>query len=274
MLQGASSLVHGPAGSASMLGNPSTSISAPHVDLHSSSARSFGSLSKVASSGYVTARSSHGGVCFSALDSHATDMATTHDSDNTTSSGRMDDLLVRGTRKGRSGEALHAMDVLDRSLVAVFCGINRPPSATLSGHNFSNRSNRFWTVLHRAGFTDRELQPHEERRLLEYGYGITAVVHRSTRRADELSPQEFKLARASFDAQMRRYAPRAIGFLGKRAYAGMLGVADVDWGPQPTGFAGAMAWVLPNPSGLNRGFTLDALVTAYSDFRRTLTGAG
>jgi TDG/mug DNA glycosylase family protein len=30
-------------------------------------------------------------------------------------------------------------------------------------------------------------------------------------------------------------------------------------------FAGATAWVLPNPSGLNRGFTLDALVGAYAE---------
>jgi len=32
-------------------------------------------------------------------------------------------------------------------------------------------------------------------------------------------------------------------------------------------FGGAPAWVLPNPSGLTRGFSLDALVQAYSAFR-------
>ena len=32
-------------------------------------------------------------------------------------------------------------------------------------------------------------------------------------------------------------------------------------------FAGAMAWTLPNPSGLDRNFTLDELVTSYSEFR-------
>jgi TDG/mug DNA glycosylase family protein len=28
-----------------------------------------------------------------------------------------------------------------------------------------------------------------------------------------------------------------------------------------------MAWVLPNPSGLNRNFTIDALVRAYAELR-------
>lgn len=33
------------------------------------------------------------------------------------------------------------------------------------------------------------------------------------------------------------------------------------------GFADTTAWVLPNPSGLNRGFSLDALVLAYAELR-------
>jgi double-stranded uracil-DNA glycosylase len=97
-----------------------------------------------------------------------------------------------------------------------------------------------------------------------------AVVRRPTRRADEVSPGEFKAARLEFEAKMRRYAPRSIAFLGKRALSAMLGLPRVEWGEFPTGFAGAKAWILPNPSGLNRRFTLDALVDAYSELRRQL----
>jgi len=32
-----------------------------------------------------------------------------------------------------------------------------------------------------------------------------------------------------------------------------------------------MAWILPNPSGRNRTFTLDALVQAYSELRMVLS---
>ena len=158
-------------------------------------------------------------------------------------------------------------DILAKGLGVVFCGINPASTAAIDGHNFSNRSNRFWLVLHLAGFTDVRLEPHDERRLLEYGCGITAVVRRATTKASDVSPEEFRQARRDFEAKMRGYAPRALAFLGKRALSAMTGQPDLDWGRQPAAFAGTMAWVLPNPSGLNRGFPVDALVRAYSELR-------
>jgi TDG/mug DNA glycosylase family protein len=38
---------------------------------------------------------------------------------------------------------------------------------------------------------------------------------------------------------------------------------DVAWGPQPETFGNAAVWVLPNPSGRNRAFSLEQLVEAY-----------
>src|SRR3984957_19360392 len=125
---------------------------------------------------------------------------------------------------GRAGAALanYEPDILAEGLEVVFCGINPATTAAAAGHNFSNGSNRFWTVLHLAGFTDRRLKPHEERELLVYGCGITAVVDRPTRRAEQITATEFVAARPVFEAKMRRYAPRFIAFLGKRAVSAML----------------------------------------------------
>jgi TDG/mug DNA glycosylase family protein len=161
-------------------------------------------------------------------------------------------------------------DVLAQGLDVIFCGINPASSAAADGHNFSNRSNRFWAVLHLAGFTDTRLRPEEERQLLKYGCGITAVVTRPTPTAAEISSEEFRRARSTFEAKMRRCHPRVVAFLGKRALSAMLSEPDIGWGRQPLEFAGATAWVLPNPSGLNRGFTLDALVRAYAELRSAL----
>ena len=66
-------------------------------------------------------------------------------------------------------------DILAGDLDVIFCGLNPATTAATAGHNFSSRSNRFWTVLHFAGFTDVRLQPHEERRLLDYRCGDGAV---------------------------------------------------------------------------------------------------
>jgi TDG/mug DNA glycosylase family protein len=161
-------------------------------------------------------------------------------------------------------------DILTKNLDVVFCGLNPAASAVTDGHNFSNRSNRFWSVLHLAGFTDVRLCPPDERRLLRYGCGITAVVSRPTKSATDVPASEYRSAQPTFEAKIRRYAPRCVAFLGKRALLAMNGTSHLDWGEYRGGFAGTMAWVLPNPSGLNRDFTLDALVEAYSALRAAL----
>jgi G:T/U-mismatch repair DNA glycosylase len=50
--------------------------------------------------------------------------------------------------------------ILAGDLDVIFCGLNPATTAATAGHKFSSRSNRFWTVLHFAGFTDVRLQPH------------------------------------------------------------------------------------------------------------------
>jgi mismatch-specific thymine-DNA glycosylase len=87
-------------------------------------------------------------------------------------------------------------DVLAKGLDVIFCGISPASTAAEAGHNFSSASNRFWRVLHLAGFTPTQLAPENERRLLDYHCGITAVVRRSTARASDVSLGEFKRARS------------------------------------------------------------------------------
>lgn len=70
---------------------------------------------------------------------------------------------------------------------------------------------------------------------------------------------------------MRRYAPHVLAFLGKRAFSVMIRRTDVGWARYPDRFAGSEVWILPNPSGLNRGFTLDGLVAAYAELRHAVT---
>lgn len=158
-------------------------------------------------------------------------------------------------------------DILAERLAVVFCGINPGMMAAAQGHHFAGRSNRFWRTLHLAGFTPQELRPEDDRTLLHYQCGLTAVVDRPTARADQLSQHEFAAAAASFEQKITRYAPRFVAFLGKAAYCALSGQRDVAWGRQPKAFGGAAVWVLPNPSGRNLAFTLDQLVNAYQHLR-------
>jgi TDG/mug DNA glycosylase family protein len=161
-------------------------------------------------------------------------------------------------------------DVLAPGLDVVFCGLNPAATALRDGHNFSSPSNRFWRALHLAGFTPRLLRAEEERRLLDYGCGLTAAVGRATRSAQELSRGDYRLAAPTLESRVEEYAPRFLAFLGKAAYASLSGLPSVEWGPQRAVFGGARVWVLPNPSGLNRAFSLPALVELYAALRKAL----
>jgi TDG/mug DNA glycosylase family protein len=85
-----------------------------------------------------------------------------------------------------------------------------------------------------------------------------------------VSRAEFRAAADAFTRKIERYSPRAVAFLGKAGYAAMLGRPSVPWGRQEETIGGATAWVLPNPSGLNRAFRLEDLVRDYAAFRLAL----
>jgi double-stranded uracil-DNA glycosylase len=166
----------------------------------------------------------------------------------------------------RSNLQAHARglpDVISPSLNVVFCGINPGMRSAAVGLHFANRSNRFWRVLHLAGFTARQLEPEEARLLLNYGCGITSAVARPTVSATDLTRADYIAARPLIERKIAKYKPRYLAFLGKPALSAFLNHRDISWGLQRGAFGGSVVWVLPNPSGLNRAFTIGMLTNAY-----------
>ncbi|HEY4214044.1 MAG TPA: G/U mismatch-specific DNA glycosylase [Steroidobacteraceae bacterium] len=161
-------------------------------------------------------------------------------------------------------------DILAANLSVLFCGLNPGVRAAAAGHHFVGRGNRFWRVLHLAGFTPTQIDPMRDTSILSFGYGLTAVVARPTASADEVSYEEIIAGRRALRRKIERYSPRYVAFLGKAAYAPIGGQHKAFWGRQPETIAAAVAWILPNPSGRNRGFSLAALVEAYGQLRREL----
>lgn len=156
-------------------------------------------------------------------------------------------------------------DILAHGLNVIFCGLNPGVDAAAAGHHFLGRGNRFWPVLHLAGFTPHQLAPENDRSVLTFGLGLTAAVGRATNRADQVETDEFAQSAAALLCKLERYRPQWIAFLGKAAYMAMTGKRQVEWGEQPERFGGARVWILPNPSGLNRSFTKEKLVQAYGE---------
>jgi TDG/mug DNA glycosylase family protein len=162
-------------------------------------------------------------------------------------------------------------DVVAPRLEVLFVGINPGLYSAAVRHHFARPGNRFWPALHRAGFTPRQLSPYEERELLKYGCGVTNIVNRATASAAELPEQELRAGGRRLVAKVRRLRPRVVAVLGVGAYQTTFGRRSVVVGAQPEAFENAAVWVLPNPSGLNAHYQLDAFVKL---FRRLRNAAG
>jgi len=67
-------------------------------------------------------------------------------------------------------------DLITKNLSIIFCGINPGLKSAWDGHHFSGRSNRFWKVLHQAGFTPHQIEPVDDATILDFGYGLTTAV--------------------------------------------------------------------------------------------------
>lgn len=161
-------------------------------------------------------------------------------------------------------------DILAPGLSVVFCGINPGLRAVAGGHHFIGRGNRFWRVLHLAGFTPTQLEPEQDASVIAFGLGLTAVVDRATASADEVTHAELSAGGLALRRKLAHYAPRSVAFLGKAAFAAISATRDVAWGKQPDPIAGAAVWVLPNPSGRNLSFSIEALVHMYAQLRQEL----
>ena len=158
-------------------------------------------------------------------------------------------------------------DVLAPGLDVLFCGINPGLWSAWSGHHFARPGNRFWPALHRGGFTPRQFRPTEQDELLALGLGVTNVVDRGSARADELTAAELRTGGVALAAKVIRYAPRWLAVLGVTAYRDAFDEPKASIGRQERTIGTTRVWVLPNPSGLNAHYTLDALASEFGSLR-------
>lgn len=142
-------------------------------------------------------------------------------------------------------------DLIAPGLTVLFCGINPGLYTAAIGHHFGRPGNRFWPTLFAAGFTDRLLDPSEERELLPLGYGITNVVRRATATADELTTREILAGGKRLIECVKEYSPRYVAVLGIGVYRIAFGKPRAALGLQPDTIGDSRVWVLPSPSGLN-----------------------
>jgi TDG/mug DNA glycosylase family protein len=161
-------------------------------------------------------------------------------------------------------------DLIDHDLKILFCGINPGIWSGATGFHFAKPGNRFWKVMHLAGFSDRILHPSQGSELLENGYGMTCFVKRTTARADELRTEEFVEGGKILVKKIEKYKPQMLAVLGIGAFRAAFQKPKAKLGLQEETIGGAKVWLLPNPSGLNAHYQIDDLTALFSELRKSI----
>ncbi len=162
-------------------------------------------------------------------------------------------------------------DLVGAGLKLLFVGINPGLWTAATQTHFAHPGNRFYPALRLAGIVDRDLDRGEPMSdqdrgyLIERGIGITNLVNRATARADELAPAELRAGRTRLENFVALHHPAVIAIAGVTAYRVAFAAPRAKLGEQAARVAGALVWVVPNPSGLNAHETISSLAEAYAE---------
>ena len=171
-------------------------------------------------------------------------------------------LAVEGTEERNrvllvAARRLHTLaDTVAPGMRMLVCGLNPSLYAAEVGVGFARGSNRFWPAALAAGLVSRDRDPRHA--LVAHNIGMTDLVKRPTRRADELTSAEYAEGLARLERLTERLEPRVVCFVG---LAGWRAAVDrrAGSGPQPRRVGGRPAYVMPSTSGLNARCSLSEL---------------
>ncbi len=141
-------------------------------------------------------------------------------------------------------------DYLSTGLDIVFVGINPGTYSDKVGHYFARKQNLFWSALYESGLVSVPLTPDDDKRLVEFGYGLTDVVKRATPNASYVAEDEFVAGAQALKDKLLPLQPRIICFVGLVGYrAGFDRKATL--GPQATRWGESHLFIVPSTSPRN-----------------------
>lgn len=164
-------------------------------------------------------------------------------------------------------------DCVGAPVRVLFVGINPGIRSAAIGHHFAGYSNRFWKLLYDARIVPEPIGTEDDRRLPEWGLGITNLVPRATPGIDSLRPEEYVTGARILRSKVRRLKPDIVAFVGVTLFRSVFGRrsgSPVRLGGQPERFEGAAVFVLPNPSGRNANFSYAEMLASFRQLRRRL----
>jgi mismatch-specific thymine-DNA glycosylase len=138
-------------------------------------------------------------------------------------------------------------DYLRRGMKAVVVGCNPGDRSVRVGHYYAGRGNQFWPLFYESGILPELLDHKDDKRLIEFGIGLTDLVKRPARSIEEIERQEFAEGRIVLSQKLEEFLPRVVVFNGKFTYE-KFAQRPCKFGLQKGALYGAQVFVLPSTS--------------------------
>lgn len=130
----------------------------------------------------------------------------------------------------------------------VIVGMNPSEQGARVGHYYVGRGNVFWTLLYEGGVVAEHLTYNDDRRIIEFGIGLTNLVSRPTKTEEEITREEFGEGRILLAQKIEQFVPRVVAFNGKTTYEKFAQRTGA-YGVQDQRVYGAQMFVLPSTTG-------------------------
>ena len=166
-------------------------------------------------------------------------------------------------------------DRIQSGIRILFVGINPGRRSTETGHHFAGPSNRFWKLLYAAALVSEPLTYRDDRRLPEWGLGLTNIISRCSAGIDVLEAKEYRAGLGALTRKVQRYQPQIVALLGVTIYRTIFGKhqrlpSRMDLGLTGTCLAGVPVFLLPNPSGRNAHYSYGEMLKAFQVLRMSV----
>ena len=139
-------------------------------------------------------------------------------------------------------------DYLRKGMKLIIVGCNPSESSVRAGHYYAGRNNLFWPTLFESGVVPEPFDYPDDRRIIEFGIGLTDLVKRPTKSAEELRREDFAEGRIVLSQKLEEFSPRVVAFNGKTTYE-QFAQRKCKFGLQKELLYGARVYVLPSTSG-------------------------
>ena len=159
---------------------------------------------------------------------------------------------VIGEREPGLNDSMRTLpDHLRKGMKLVIVGCNPTESAVRVGHYYAGRENQFWPMLYESGVVPEPFDYHDDKRVIEFGIGLTDLVKRPTKTIAELKREDFAEGRIVLSQKLEEFAPHVVAFNGKIVYE-QFAQRKCKFGIQKQSLYGARVYVLPETAGPQR----------------------